>query len=118
MKDFFAQIIEETKASVMLTIGTSGGVALDQDLGDVVVTRAAKFRCSSEFKNEPFNQQTYKSDWEIPTAHFAEAEELMARFADRLVEPGFAPPTKRYGFDGPLLQSDPAEHAEHPARRA
>jgi nucleoside phosphorylase len=107
VKDFFAQMIEEVKPKVVLTIGTSGGVSADQNLGDVVVTRAAKFRCHEEFRNEPFNGQTYKSDWDIPTSHFAAGEELMRRYADRLVEPAFLPPTKRYGYDGPALENRP-----------
>jgi hypothetical protein len=31
----------------------------------------------------------------------------MGRHADELKEPEFAPPTKRYAFDGPPLKSDP-----------
>jgi nucleoside phosphorylase len=108
VKDFFAQIIEEVQPSVVLTVGTSGGVALDQDLGDAVVTRGAKFRCTDEFRNEAFNGQTYTSDWEIPTSHFEAAEELMRGYANELEEPGFGPPTKRYPMpDGPLLRADP-----------
>ncbi|MFZ1153539.1 MAG: hypothetical protein WAN93_01400 [Solirubrobacteraceae bacterium] len=107
VKDFFAQMIEEVKPKVVLTIGTSGGVSAEQDLGDVVVTRAAKFRCHEEFRNEPFNGQTYKSDWSIPITHFAAGEELMRRYSDRLAEPAFLPPTKRYGYDGPLLENKP-----------
>jgi hypothetical protein len=79
-------------------------VAPEQDLGDVVVSRAAKFRCQSEFANEPYNGKTYKSDWQVPKARFSAARRLMQGFADELVEPGFAPPTKRYPFDGPPLQ--------------
>jgi nucleoside phosphorylase len=107
VKDLFRQIIDEVRPKVVLTVGTSGGVALEQSLGDAVVTRGAKFRCASEFANEPWNGHTYKSDWEIPTTWFEAAEELMGRYADRLAEPGFGPPTKRYDFDGPLLASDP-----------
>jgi nucleoside phosphorylase len=108
VKDLFGQIIEETGAKTVLTIGTSGGVALEHDLGDVAVTRAAKFRLNDEFKNEPFNGKTYRSEWEIPQTRFEDAEKLMARYADQLVEPDFGPPTKRYEFDGPLLTSEPA----------
>lgn len=107
VKDFFAQMIDEVKPKVVLTIGTSGGVSADQDLGDVVVTRAARFRCHEEFRNEPFNGQTYKSDWEVPTDHLAAGEELMRRYADRLVEPAFLPPTKRYSYAGPPLENEP-----------
>src|SRR5205814_9460947 len=44
VKDLFAQIIDEAKPSLVLTIGTSGGVYPEWGLGDVAVTRAAKFR--------------------------------------------------------------------------
>lgn len=106
VKTLFAQLIDEVKPQVVLTVGTGGGVAADQDLGDVVVTRAALFRCQSEFKNEPWNGQTFKSDWPIPTTWFDQAETLMRRYTDELVEPGFAPPTKRYGVEG-LVHSSP-----------
>jgi nucleoside phosphorylase len=107
VKDLFRQIIEEAQPSLVLTVGTSGGVKHEHDLGDVVVTRAAKFRLADEFANEPFAGKTYKSDWKIPTTHFAKAEELMAEHARELEEPEFGPPTKRYAFDGPLLKSEP-----------
>ena len=54
VKDLFRQIIDEAKPSVILTVGTSGGVKHEHDLGDVVVTRGAKFRLSDEFAKEPF----------------------------------------------------------------
>lgn len=112
VKDMFAQIIEETGADAVLTIGTSGGVKLEHDLGDVVVTRGAKFRLQSEFKNETFAHTAYKSEWTIPTQHFEKAEELMSAFADNLVEPVFAPPTKRYPWDGPPIESEPPNTPE------
>jgi nucleoside phosphorylase len=99
VKELFRQLIDEVRPAVVLTVGTGGGVAADQDLGDVVVTRAARFRLQDEFKNEPWNNTTTKSEWEIPTKCFEDAEALMRRYADRLVEPGFAPPTKRYGVE-------------------
>lgn len=108
VKDLFAQLIDEVEPKVVLTIGTSGGVALNQDLGDAVITRAGRFRCTSEFKNETFNNKTFKSDWDIPRSHLNKAQQLMRRFADQLVEPAFAPPTKRYEFDGPPVKSEPA----------
>jgi nucleoside phosphorylase len=107
VKDFFAQMIEEVKPKLVMTIGTSGGVDVEQNLGDAMVTRAAKFRLNDEFKNEPFNGKTYKSEWDVPTSHFAAGEELMKRYADSLAEPIFLPPTKRYGYDGPPLENKP-----------
>jgi len=66
----------------------------------VVVTRGAKFRCHREFRNEPFNNVAYKSDWEIPTTQFATAEGLMQQFAADLIEPPVGPPTARFSPSG------------------
>jgi nucleoside phosphorylase len=107
VKDLFLQLIDEVSPAAVLTIGTAGGVAADQDLGDAVVTRAAMFRCQDEFRNEPFNGKTFRSDWEIPTRQFTAARKLMRSFANELVEPAFAPPTKRYPFEGPPIVSSP-----------
>ena len=71
VKDLFLQIIAEAKPKVVLTVGTCGGIDADHDLGDVLVTRGAKFRLQSEFKKEAFADQTFTSDWALPTTHFA-----------------------------------------------
>lgn len=96
VKDLFTQIIQDTEASHVLTVGTCGGIQLEHDLGDVLVTRAARFRCRDEFKNAPFNNKTYRSNWKMPTGQFSKAEQLMRGFADKLIEPIFGPPTKRH----------------------
>ena len=113
VKDLFNQIIDEAQPDVVLTVGTAGGVFAEQDLGDVVVTRAAKFRLQDEFKNEPFNGKTYKCDWKIPTSHFADATTLMASFKDNIQEPSeFLPPTVSFtkpadGFPKPVRPYNP-----------
>jgi len=107
VKDLFKQMIEEVQPKIVLTVGTSGGVYGEHDLGDVVVTRAAKFRLADEFRNEPFKDETYKSEWTIPTRYFETAVELMSAFADELAEPDFLPPTKRYAYAGPPIPSAP-----------
>lgn len=100
----FKQIIEETKCKHIITAGTCGGIQLDHDLGDVLVTKAAKFRCGQEFKNAPFNNKIFKSNWNVPTTHFAKAQELMKSFALHLKDPAFGPPTKRHQGGGWTLQ--------------
>ncbi len=107
VRDMFAQLIDEVRPRLVLTIGTSGGVFAEHGLGDVVVTRAAKFRLADEFRHEAFNGQAFHSQWDVPTKRLAQAGELMAGFRHRLVEPGFGPPTKRFPFAGGLLASDP-----------
>lgn len=100
VKDLFTQIVTETAARFILTVGTAGSVHEAFGLGDAVITRAAKFRLEDEFKNEPYNGVTYKSDWPVPTTHLAAAESLMSTFASQLAVPAFAPPTKEFPFAG------------------
>ena len=98
VRDFFEQIIDETGARCIITAGTAGGVYTAQDLGDVVVTRGAKFRLNREFKNAPYAGKTYVDDWEVPTKYFETAEELMQVYTDEL-EPAYQPllpPTAYY----------------------
>ncbi|HEY0154481.1 MAG TPA: hypothetical protein VGB92_20880 [Longimicrobium sp.] len=110
VKDLFRQLIEEVRPRLVITTGTAGATFLEHSLGDAVVTRGAKFRLSDEFKNEAFKSAEFRCDWwEIPTRHFDTANELMRRFHDRLVEPAFAPPTKRFDFAGPPLPAWPNE---------
>lgn len=100
VKDLFQQIIAEATPSVFLTVGTAGSVFEQFGLGDVVVSRAAKFRCQSEFRNAPYNGQTYTSDWQIPTTRLSDAAHLMRMIESTIVEPPFAPPTKRFDYHG------------------
>src|SRR5205823_8627643 len=107
--DLFLQIVDEAKPKVILTVGTAGSVFLDFSLGDVVVTRAAKFRLNDEFKNETFNGKVFKNTWTIPTTHLATAEKLMEQVSTNLAEPPFVPPTKRFPFHEALIEP-PANH--------
>lgn len=106
VKDMFHQMIAEVKPKLFITVGTAGATFLEHELGDVMITRGAKFRCAREFKNEEFNHKEYRcEDFEIPTGQFAAARALLKQHASNLVEPDFGPPTKRYKFDGPLIKA-------------
>ena len=100
--ELFRQIITEVRPKLMITTGTAGGTFVDAELGDVVITRAAKFRLADEFRNEPFNAKKYKSKGAIPTTHLASASGLLDVVTARLHEPDFGPPTTHYPF-GALL---------------
>jgi len=106
VKDLFVQIIEEVQPEVVLTIGTSGSVFQHFQLGDVVVTRAAKFRCKDEFRNEKFNGETFTSDWTIPLTHIDAATSLMQTVAPNMAEPPMLPPTINYHYHGSKIHSD------------
>ncbi len=98
--DLFAQMIAEVQPKLVITTGTAGATYADHDLGDVIITRAAKFRLRQEFRNEPFADALYTCDFTIPTAMFDAADVLLAAHADKLTEPDFAPPTTRYKLPG------------------
>lgn len=88
IKQMLAQVIDEARPRLFLTTGTSGGVYPDMQLGDVVVTRAARFYCKEDFKNAPFNNKTFRSDWKIPTEYADTAHRLMQKFAKNLHDKG------------------------------
>ncbi len=46
--------IGEVQPKLVITVGTAGATFADHGLGDVVITRGAKFRLREEFANEPF----------------------------------------------------------------
>lgn len=100
LKDLFRQIIEETEAKYIVTTGTCGATFLDHELGDVVVTKSAKFRLSQEFKNEYFNNKIYQSNWSFSTNYFHFAESFMQENTDRIQEPEMLPPTEKYLYNG------------------
>ncbi|HUC63270.1 MAG TPA: hypothetical protein VMF53_15075 [Alphaproteobacteria bacterium] len=98
IKDALKQMIEDAKPSVFLTTGTAGGVYCSMSLGDVMVSRAARFYCMKDFKNAPFNNKTFHSNWVVPAAHLADAEKLMQGFAWHLTgktDPKGKPPSAK-----------------------
>jgi hypothetical protein len=100
--DLFRQIIAEVQPKLIITTGTAGGTLDTAELGDVVITRAAKFRLADEFRNEAFNGQLYKSTGTIKKDRLATAAAMLHVSTPRLHEPDFGPPTTRYPF-GALL---------------
>ncbi len=103
--DLFRQIIGEVSPQLVITVGTAGATFPDHELGDVMITRGAKFRLQREFRNENFNKRSYESDFVIPTTHLTAGRELMRQHEKELVEPDFGPPTIRYLLNGqvPLI---------------
>lgn len=108
---FVEQMYDEVRPKLVITVGTAGGTLPDAELGDVMITRSVKFRCTNEFRNEPFNDHTYRSSATIRRTHLATAQALMAAHAEQLREPDFGPPTEFYDFPGPNLPG----HANTPS---
>jgi hypothetical protein len=64
-----------------------------------MITRGAQFRLSQEFRSEPFARQAFRCDtFQIPTGRLEAAKALLAKNADKLTEPDFGTPTKKYAL--------------------
>jgi hypothetical protein len=110
VKRFFRQMIDEVEPELVITVGTAGATfppsgtaniggmqCPAHELGDVMITRAAKFRLSQEFANEPFATTKYQCEtFEIPTGRLEASKELLKVHAPKLVEPLFGAPSTKY----------------------
>jgi len=100
IKEMFSQMIGDARPGVFLTTGTSGGFYCSMSLGDVVVSRAARFQCQQDFKDASFNNQTYTSHWNVPTKYIAAAQKIMQGYASHLTgktDPKGTPPNAKCG---------------------
>lgn len=111
VKDFFKQMIDEVRPELVITVGTAGATfppdrkvtignksCPPHELGDVIITRGAKFRLAQEFKNEPFKSKSYRSSFVIPTARLDACKPLLAVHANKLIEPDFGAPSKKFNM--------------------
>ncbi len=128
VKRMIRQMIEEVRPKLVITVGTAGAtfppdrkLQLDgmqcpaHELGDVMITRGAKFRLSQEFKNEGFANTGYRCEsFEIPTSRLNAAKTLLAVHADKLIEPAFGAPTSKYGMPAllPGFRNGPSLHID------
>jgi hypothetical protein len=85
--DFFKQVLSEAQPKYFFCIGTAGGLYPDKPLGTVAASRAVRFMCEKDFKDEPFANEQFQSDWTVPTAHGATALALMKPFLANLAVP-------------------------------
>lgn len=110
VKDLFHQMIREVRPSLVITVGTAGATfppdrdvqiggmkCRPHELGDVMITRGAKFRLSQEFAQEPFANSSYRcQSFNIPTQRLEDAKRLLRDNAEKLSEPAFGPPHAKY----------------------
>jgi hypothetical protein len=110
VRNLFRQMIDEVRPSLVITVGTAGATFPPKgtvsvggmncpahELGDVMITRGARFRLSREFRNEPFANASFKCDtFEIPTERLVVSRQLLDKHAEKLTEPDFGPPTTKY----------------------
>lgn len=65
VRRLWAQIIGEVAPRLTVTTGTAGGIDVDTELGDVVMTSTVRFDCQKTFAHAAFAQATYTD----PAAH-------------------------------------------------
>jgi hypothetical protein len=84
--DLLTQIISEVEPKMVITTGTAGGTDDRTELGDVMVTRAATFRLTREFKNAPFDNKVVKCSTLEPFSPkaFEHAQGLILAHYDKL----------------------------------
>jgi nucleoside phosphorylase len=71
-------ILADTKAKLVLTIGTAGGARPQDCLGSVSIADGGHFLLSGEYKAKTFNNKTYDSKWKPKTT-------LLAKIKNRLM---------------------------------
>ena len=70
VKDMFKQVIEQTQPKLVITSGTAGAVGSKLVLGDVVIANTARFKLDKTFVKSPFNNQSFSSDYVVPTTGY------------------------------------------------
>ncbi|MBC2806974.1 hypothetical protein C3Y94_027980 [Rhizobium ruizarguesonis] len=103
------QIIEEVKPRLVITTGTAGGIGMDCEVGDVIVSPLVRFDCTSKFKAEPFAKSHYISS-NADTSRFQLAESLFKANASQLPQDNTRPPailvTKPEDLKNSVLTTD------------
>jgi nucleoside phosphorylase len=60
VRALWKQIIEESKAKLVISTGTAGGIGASIVLGDVVVTKHVRFDCQRTFRDAPFAKSSFR----------------------------------------------------------
>jgi hypothetical protein len=81
--DVWKQIIDEVQPKLVITTGTGGGIGLQCEVGDVIVSPIVRFDCQKWLKSEPFHDAVYK-DGSPQTKYFAAARKLFKANAAQL----------------------------------
>jgi nucleoside phosphorylase len=62
IRALWKQIIEESGAELVISTGTAGGIGAATVLGDVVVTKRARFDCQRTFRDAPFAKSSFADE--------------------------------------------------------
>ncbi len=94
--DVWQQIITESKAKLVITTGTAGGIGKQFEVGDVIVSPLVRFDCTAKFKNKKVDGQliaTEQFSSEEPSGkNFAKANTLFKANSGQLPPDNTRPP--------------------------
>lgn len=90
-EDVWRQIVDETKAKLVITTGTAGGIGPQCEVGDVVVSPIVKFDCLKWLKGEPFHDASYH-DAAPKTKYFTKVKALFKANSAQLPKDNKRPP--------------------------
>jgi len=94
--DVWHQIITESKAKLVITTGTAGGIGKQFEVGDVIVSPLVRFDCISKFKNKKVDGEliaTEQFSSVVPSAkNFAKANTLFKANSGQLPSDNTRPP--------------------------
>jgi Phosphorylase superfamily len=94
--DVWQQIIAESKAKLVITTGTAGGIGKQFEVGDVVVSPIVRFDCTAKFKNKKvdgnFIRDEHFSSVAPNVKNLAKANTLFKANAGQLPKDNTRPP--------------------------
>jgi hypothetical protein len=94
--DVWQQIITESKAKLVITTGTAGGIGKQFEVGDVIVSPLVTFDCTAKFKNKKVDGELlgHQSFSSIPPSskNFAKASKLFKANSGQLPPANTRPP--------------------------
>ena len=98
------QLIDEVKPRLVITTGTAGGIGVNAQVGDVVVSPIVRFDCTSKFKAQPWHAADYSST-AADASQFHLAEQLFAANAGQLPKTNTRAPQIGVSAPGALTSS-------------
>jgi hypothetical protein len=95
VRALWAQMIKEVRPSLVITTGTAGGVGAQTILGDVVVSKTARFDCLRTFKSAPFASTSFTDATPLgaTSSQFATAVQTLIPVNATRLPPSPRPPT-------------------------
>jgi hypothetical protein len=94
--DVWHQIITESKAKLVITTGTAGGIGKQFEVGDVIVSPLVRFDCTSKFKNKKVDGQLIATEQFLgftpSSKKFAKANTLFKANSGQLPKDNNRPP--------------------------